>query len=71
MQAPVRRPAHVRPVGAQRRCTRRVPAWQAQAQAPGSARASRKREGAANQSKNTASKALAFFNQQDSEMNDD
>jgi hypothetical protein len=44
---------------------------QAQAQAPGSARASRKREGAANQSKNTASKALAFFNQQDSEMNDD
>ena len=44
---------------------------QAHAQAPGSARASRKREGAANQSKNTASKALAFFNRQDSEMNDD
>ena len=44
---------------------------QAHAQAPGSARASRKREGAANQSKTTASKALAFFNRQDSEMNDD
>ena len=44
---------------------------QAYAQAPGSARASRKREGAANQSKTTASKALAFFNRQDSEMNDD
>ena len=38
---------------------------------PGSERASRKREAAVSKGKNTAQKAIAFFNSQDAEMNDE